>query len=212
MMAAELLARLRVCNPDAEVVTRDLAACPPAIVDAAFSTAILAPPGNVVPALAQSEELIGELEACDALVIATPMHNYSVPAVLKAWIDQIVRVHRSSATTPAGKVGKLADRPAYIVVVSGGWFSGPSPTGTPPQPDFLTPYLCAIFATIGLRTVDVLTLEGVTRGPEALAHAFATARSTLDRLLPDAASCSPAPAHAWPKAAGSEGTPASAKA
>jgi hypothetical protein len=35
------------------------------------------------------------------------MHNYTVPAVLKAWIDQIVRIHRSFASTPAGKVGKL---------------------------------------------------------------------------------------------------------
>jgi FMN-dependent NADH-azoreductase len=153
-------------------------------VDAAFSAAILAPPDPDHPALAQSEALIRELEACDVLVIGTPMHNFCVPAVLKAWIDQIVRIHRTFASTPSGKVGKLPDRMVYVVVASGGWFTGPSPVGTPPQPDFLTPYLRTIFATIGLQTVHFITLEGVTRGPDAAAHALATAQTTLDQLLP----------------------------
>nr|WP_287032118.1 NAD(P)H-dependent oxidoreductase [Methylophilus sp.] len=38
-------------------------------------------------ALQLSDTLIAELEATDVLVIATPMHNYTVPSVLKAWID-----------------------------------------------------------------------------------------------------------------------------
>ena len=83
------------------------------------------------PALATSEALIGELEACDAVVIGTPMNNYTVPATLKAWIDQIVRIHRTFRSTPQGKVGLLRDRPVYVVIASGGYFTGPSPTGTP---------------------------------------------------------------------------------
>jgi len=119
MMGTELMARLRQRAPAAVVTTRDLAANRPPIVDAAFSAAILGVPGGAPPALAESEVLIAELEACDALVIATPMHNYCVPAVLKAWIDQIVRIHRTFASTPTGKVGKLPDRPVYVVVASG---------------------------------------------------------------------------------------------
>ena len=95
-----VVARLRLRHPEARVVRRDLATTPPALVDAAFSAAILAPPDFAAPALAASEVLIGELEAADALVIGTPMHNYSVPAVLKAWIDQIVRIHRTFRSTP----------------------------------------------------------------------------------------------------------------
>jgi len=184
IMADEVVTHLRRLHPAATVAERDLAANPPAIVDAAFRAAILAPPDFGHPALAASEVLIAELEACDALVIATPMHNYSVPAVLKAWIDQIVRIHRTFASTPAGKRGMMADRPVYVVVASGGWFSGPSPTGVPPQPDFLTPYLRAVFATIGLRDVRFLTLEGVTRGPEMRDAAFAAARVKLAGWLP----------------------------
>ncbi|MFI9150155.1 FMN-dependent NADH-azoreductase [Streptomyces sp. NPDC053367] len=35
------------------------------------------------------EPLLSELVAADAVLIATPMYNYSIPASLKAWIDQV---------------------------------------------------------------------------------------------------------------------------
>src|SRR4051794_7602866 len=92
------------------VIHRDLGAQPPQLVDAAFSAAILGPPDRRHPALAASETLIQELEAADAVVIATPMHNFTVPAVLKAWVDQVVRIHRTFASTAEGKRGLLADR------------------------------------------------------------------------------------------------------
>jgi FMN-dependent NADH-azoreductase len=184
-MAEEVIARLRHRHSNAEVVFRDLSANPPPLVDAGFSAAILGPPGEVPPALVTSEALIRELEAADVLVIATPMHNYCVPAVLKAWVDQIVRIHRTFASTPGGKVGKLRDRPAWLVVASGGWFTGPSPTGTPAQPDFLTPYMRAVLSTIGITELNVLTLEGVTRGADFAEAAFGRARAALDRALPE---------------------------
>ena len=183
-MAEEVVARLLDHHPGAAIVFRDLSADPPPLVDAGFSAAILGPAGATPPALATSEVLIRELEAADVLVIATPMHNYGVPAVLKAWVDQIVRIDRTFASTPGGKVGKLPDRPVWIVVASGGWFSGPSPTGAPAQPDFLTPYLRAVLGTIGIRDLRVLTLEGVTRGADIAEAAIARARSALDHALP----------------------------
>ena len=181
--AEELLTRLLQHHPDATIQRRDLAADHPRFVDAAFSNAIL-DPASPPSAFVQSEILIQELEHADAIVIATPMHNFTVPSVLKAWIDQIVRIHRTFTSTPAGKVGTLADRPVYVIIASGGWFSGPSPTGTPAQPDFLTGYLRVILNTIGLRDIHILTLEGVTRGPAMLERAVSLARQSLDRILP----------------------------
>ena len=141
-------------------------------------------PDAPAPALAASEALIEELAAADVLVVATPMHNYGVPAVLKAWVDQIVRIHRTFASTPGGKVGMPADRPVWLVVASGGWFTGPSPSGAPAQPDFLTPYLRAVLATIGIRDLHILTLEGVTRGADIAEAAFTQARAALGRMVP----------------------------
>jgi len=177
-MGDELVARL-----GGPVLTRDLGDDPPPWIDAGYSKAILAPPTpEVPPALAVSEMLIRELEASDRLVIATPMHNFGVPAPLKAWVDQVVRINRTFRSTPEGKIGLLRDIPAYLVVASGGWFTGPSPTGTPAQPDFLTGYMRTVLETIGIRSLHLVAMEGVTRGPEIADRAIAAARAEIARL------------------------------
>ena len=188
-MSGELVARLLAAYPAARSSNATWSQRRPSFVDSGFATGILAtPPDFGMPALATSEALIAELEACDAMVIGTPMNNYTVPATLKAWIDQIVRIHRTFRSTPQGKVGLLRDRPVYVVIASGGYFTGPSPSGTPAQPDFLTTYLRAIFGTIGITDLQFITLEGLSRGPEALAQALGAGRGRIDALVPLGAS------------------------
>ncbi len=121
------------------------------------------------PALAWSERLIEELERTDALVVSTPMHNFTLPAALKAWLDQIVRFGRTFESTPTGKIGKLRDRPTYVLIATGSPITPPAAR----QPDFLRPYLTEIFACIGIRDVSFVAAEGAARDPEALAAAFA---------------------------------------
>jgi FMN-dependent NADH-azoreductase len=123
----------------------------------------------------QSEELIRELESADFVVIGTPMHNFTVPSVLKAWIDHVVRVRRTFNVTPEGKVGALHDRPVFVAVSSGGRYSGERAR----QPDFLTPYLKAILGTIGLHDLHFFSVEGTALGPDAVAEA----RTKTDQAL-----------------------------
>ncbi|HTG23219.1 MAG TPA: NAD(P)H-dependent oxidoreductase [Reyranella sp.] len=122
-----------------------------------------------------SEDLIQELESSDFVVIGTPMHNFTVPSALKAWIDHIVRVRRTFNVTTEGKVGALRDRPVFIAVSSGGRYSGERAR----QPDFLTPYLKAILSTIGLHDLTFFSTEGTALGPEAVAEA----RTKTDQAL-----------------------------
>jgi FMN-dependent NADH-azoreductase len=123
----------------------------------------------------QSEELIRELEDSDVLVIATPMHNFTVPSGLKAWIDHIVRVRRTFHITPEGKTTTLRERPVFVAVSSGGRYSGEHTR----QPDFLTPYLKAVLASIGLNDLTFFSVEGSALGPEVLAGARAKADEAL---------------------------------
>jgi FMN-dependent NADH-azoreductase len=125
--------------------------------------------------LSQSEELIQELESSDVVVIGTPMHNFTVPSALKAWIDHIVRVRRTFNMTTEGKVGTLRDRPVFVAVSSGGRYSGERAR----QPDFLTPYLKAILGTIGLHDLTFFSVEGAAFGPDAVAEA----RTKTDQAL-----------------------------
>lgn len=127
--------------------------------------------------LTLSELLIREVESADLLLIGTPLHNFTVPSGLKAWIDHVVRAQRSFRITPEGKLGLLQDRPVLVAVSSGGRFAGEDAR----EPDFLTPYLTAVLGTIGLRSLSFFSVERTAFGPDALAEARARADDALRR-------------------------------
>jgi FMN-dependent NADH-azoreductase len=178
-IARDVTDRLTALYPRAEIIDRDLAADPPPHPDFDLYEAILTPTVDGTDSrFALSEQLIGELEAADFVVIGTPMNNFSVPSTLKSWIDHIVRIRRTFRSTPEGKIGTLRDRPVFIVSSHGGNMSGGY------QPDFMTDYLRAIFETIGIREVHFLCADGLSRGPEAIERVLASARDWIDEKLP----------------------------
>src|SRR4029079_1108187 len=129
--------------------------------------------------IARSEELIREIESSDFVVIGTPMHNFTVPSALKAWIDHVVRARRTFNVTREGKVGRLHDRPVFVAVSSGGRFSGERAR----QPDFLTPYLKAVLGTIGLHDLTFFSVQGTAFGPDAVAEARAKTDQALQEYF-----------------------------
>ena len=170
-LSAALLQRLLQDASEVEVVRRDLGYQPLPHTLADYADA-LAAPGALDTAqqngvMTTSEQLLGEVEAADALVIGTPMHNFTLPSTFKAWIDQVLRVGRSIGMSSEGKkVGLLQDKPVYIGIASGGVFSGEQAR----QPDFLTPYLQAAFGCIGLHSLQFFALQGTAfRDEEQLA-------------------------------------------
>ena len=138
--------------------------------------------------LGVSDRLIAELDAADLLVIATPVHNFTVPAALKTWIDYVVRFDVTFRGTPQGKFGLLRDRPTLIAVTSGGVMFRESAT----QPDFFRPYLQAVLGVIGLHNVTFAASTGLSfsEAPHAdIALQAATWATThLDALLATVAS------------------------
>ena len=164
-MSAAIVDRLSADKGPVTIVRRNLGLHPishtmPAYADS-LSTAAAA--GAADPeAHLLSEELIVELETADILVLGTPMHNFTVPSVLKAWIDQVLRVGRTIIPTPVGKVGALQDRPVFIAIASGGIFDGEGAN----QPDFLTSYLTTAFNCIGLTSIQFINLQATAFSAE----------------------------------------------
>lgn len=123
----------------------------------------------------RSEELVRELESSDYLVIGTPMHNFTVPSTLKAWIDHVVRVRRTFDVSPEGKIPLLRDRPVFVAISAGGRISGPRTR----QPDFLTPYLKAVLGIIGLHDLHFFSVEGTAAGQHETVQARGKAEHAI---------------------------------
>lgn len=157
-LSAAIVKKLLEITPGASVSRRDFAANPLPQTASDYASALSSAAAMAAAssgAMALSETLIQEVEAADVIVIGTPMNNFTVPSVLKAWIDQILRVGRTIMPTPAGKVGMLRDRPVFVGIASGGVFTGDQAN----QPDFLTPYLSAALGCIGLNSLQFLPVQ-----------------------------------------------------
>ncbi|HEX8013215.1 MAG TPA: FMN-dependent NADH-azoreductase [Casimicrobiaceae bacterium] len=170
-------------HPEARVVVRDVARQPLPHVGAAFAA------GRAVPAekrsdadrraLALSDALVDELFAADVIVIAAPMHNFSVPSSLKAWIDHIVRPGRTFAYSEKGPQGLVTGKKAVLVLAWGGVYS----EGPLQAADFQEPYLRAGLGFIGITDVEVVRVEGLAFGEEAITQALRSAKAQAGAIV-----------------------------
>ncbi|CAM2154948.1 FMN-dependent NADH:quinone oxidoreductase 4 [Pararobbsia alpina] len=158
-----------------ERVSRDLVAEPLSPISQEYALAITSRDPDLSK-FETSERLICELESTDVLVINTPVHNFTVPASLKLWIDHVLRIGRTFVPTPDGKVGLMKDRPTIVIVGSGGFHVGERAR----QPDFLTPYVTHALGSIGIKDVRYIRLQGLVYGPDAVNLALEEARAELN--------------------------------
>lgn len=179
-LSAAVAERLSLMHPQSTIVLRDLHANPLSHVDGLYAHSLtLSPDAQAIDAigsLAHSDEVIAELLGSDVVVIGTPMHNFTLPSSLKAWVDHIVRIFHTFEPTPTGKIGLVADRPVYVAIASGGFFYGTA-SG---QPDFLTPYLEAVLRCIGITSITFLPLQGTVVCSDA--ELLAQRNELLDRV------------------------------
>src|ERR1700730_9027403 len=133
-LTREFVETWKGAHPDGNVIYRDLTANPPKPIDALWIGAAYTPPssrtGEQTETLALSEELIGELERADEYVIGVAMHNFSIPAVLKLWIDQVVRSGKTFAYGEGGAQGLLQGKKATVLVASGGVYEAGTPAAS----------------------------------------------------------------------------------
>jgi len=98
-LAATFRNRWERLEPDVSFIERDVGTQPPPCLSEAWIAAAFTPPAQRSEAmqtvLRPSDELIGEVARADVIVIATPMYNYGMPAALKAWFDQVIRINET---------------------------------------------------------------------------------------------------------------------
>ncbi len=151
----------QAANPGATITTRDLAVQQPTFVDVQWIGGAFSPPDKLTDehkaALKLSDEIVAEAQAADTILITTPIYNFQVPAVLKAWIDHLVRVGVTVNYTADGPVGQLTGKKVVVIVAGAGSYDKGTPTE---NYDLLSPYLRHIFGFIGLTDVEILVAGG----------------------------------------------------
>lgn len=122
--------------------------------------------------LALSDELVGELQNADTIVIGLPIYNFSVPAAFKAWIDLVARVGLTFAYSETGPKGLLEGKRAVLAIASGG-------TEVGSEIDFATNYAKHVLGFIGIHDVDVIAADKMALDADA---ALANAQKAVTQL------------------------------
>lgn len=165
-------------HPDGTVLKRDLATTAlPHITDEwvqAIHTNSESLTAEQKSVLQLSDTLVNELVQADTIVIGAPMYNFAIPASLKAWIDQVVRVGKTVLFAASGPQGILKGKKVYVVTSRGGAFRPGTPTE---RFDYQEPYLRHILGFIGLTDVTFIHAENQKPGAQAdISKAAAIAR------------------------------------
>lgn len=147
------------------VTERDLSANQPSYVDIQWIQGAYSAPDQQTDAhkaaLKLSDTYIADVEAADEILITTPLYNFSIPAVLKAWIDHLVRAGKTFQYVDGNFKGLLQDKKVTVVIAAGGKYQE-----TPlEQLDYATPYLKFIFGFMGITSVRFVDAGGVNVFP-----------------------------------------------
>lgn len=175
-------------NPGGRVNERDLGLNPPTTVNEPWIAAAFSDPAArtaaMQDALRLSDTLIGEILAADAIVIGAPIYNFGMPAQLKAYLDQIVRVGLTFAFQPGSAEPYRPLLPSRPVVVLESAGDGSLYPGAPlAHLNFLEPHLTTVLGYVGLTDVAFIRVGYEEFQDQRLQHSLAAAEQAVDELV-----------------------------
>ncbi|MFV5317846.1 FMN-dependent NADH-azoreductase [Priestia megaterium] len=98
----------------------------------------------------------------DKIVIAFPLWNFTVPAVLHTYFDYLNQAGKTFKYTPEGPVGLLGDKKVMLLNARGGVYSeGPSAAV-----EMAVKYVSSVLQFFGVTDVNSIIIEGHNQFPE----------------------------------------------
>jgi FMN-dependent NADH-azoreductase len=189
-LSDRLIRRWSSARPQDQVVHRDVGLAPPSHVDAEWIAAAFSSPerrsDEQRARLAESDRLVAELVAADLIVVGAPMYNFGMPAPLKAWLDNIVRVGLTfgfDRARPGEPYWPMLPAGKRLIILSARGDYGYDPGERQADVNFVEAGLKAPLAYIGLRDSDSIAVEYDEFADERLARSIAAAESEVDLLV-----------------------------
>lgn len=184
-LSREVVKAWQAAEPGVEVSYRDLAS---EAIDH-FSAATLVAAGTPAELRDAEQKHEAQLSAAtlaqfleaDAVVIAAPMYNFTIPTQLKAWIDRIAVAGQTFRYTEAGPQGLCGNKKVIIVSTSGGMHAGQA-TGAAHED-----YLKVMLGFLGITDIEFVRGHGLAYGDEVRSKAMNDAQAQIKQDLFSAA-------------------------
>jgi len=126
--------------------------------------------------VARSDNYIEQVNHADVIVIAAPMYNFSIPSLLKSWMDRLARAGVTFRYTNAGPEGLIKNKTVFVVSARGGIYAGTNN-------DSQTPLMQTFFNFIGLEDIHFVYAEGLNMGEEAAKAGWEKSNEKIIELI-----------------------------
>lgn len=188
-LTKELRNRLIEKYPEHELTYRDLYTGTPPHIDVPWIEAAYSNQNSLNPvqkqALEISNRLIDEFISADIYLMGAPMYNFGMPSVLKAYLDNIVRVNRTFSFDPEDKTEpyKPMVKPGkkmYVVIATGddGFREGELYYGM----NHLEPHIKTVIGFIGVNDISFIYCGNDEYGGEKLEQSIQKALGEIEVL------------------------------
>ena len=156
----KIIDQLKAKHGQVEVIERDLDQNQPGHITGAHVGAFYTPDENLSieqkNLLKASDSYVADLFAADIIVIGTPMWNFNIPSVLKAWIDHVIRVNKTFSFAGGALNSLVQGKKCYLALSSGSVFS----SGAFMSYNHQGPYLRSVLGFIGITDITEVVAEG----------------------------------------------------
>ena len=188
MLARQFINKLQQAANTDEYIYRDVGMNPPPFITQDWIGAVFTPEQKRTALqqqlLAQSDELISEVEKAGIIVISSPMYNYGMPAQLKAWFDQIVRINKTFDFDLARgdkPLAPLLSGKTLVIITSSGEF-GFEPGGINEGASHLVPHLRTLSKYLGVTDIYEIASEYQEFADHRHQQSLQQARLTADEI------------------------------
>jgi len=187
-LTARFATTWQTLNPGGEIIDRDVGARPVPQITHEWIASAYSDPVDHTPAMREalsvSDMLIDEIFRASAIVVGAPMYNFGMPAHLKAYVEQIIRIGRTFAFNGPGALSPyeplVPSKPLVIVTSTGA--GGYEAGGHSAHQNFLEPHLETVFSLIGLTDISFVRVASEQSKDGRFQQAILNAETAIDRL------------------------------
>ncbi|SDF89181.1 FMN-dependent NADH-azoreductase [Dyadobacter soli] len=176
-------------HPDSSIIFREIGNVQVPHIDEKWITAAFKPAaarsGEDLHILETSDAFVAELKRADVIVIGSPMYNWSIPSPLKAYIDQVMRIHETWRPDPSNQqnpyAGLLHNKTLILLLATGAAGYGHGEYNQ--HMDHQSSYLKMMFNIMGINDIHIISINGISTAPDELPNAIEHSTEQIKALI-----------------------------
>lgn len=131
--------------------------------------------------IAEMDKLVKQLSKANIVILASPMHNFGMPGIVKLWFDAVMQKGIAFDYNENRPYGKFTQKKALTIFTSGGEYSCKQVTTIYPEWDTFSFLTIIEFTFMGFNDIELVTSS--TSNPHSKEKNMFTAKNRIAEII-----------------------------